>query len=190
MVGQIETDSRTEAAPHRGGLESTAGECGEQLVAPGHPLPCHNSAVRRRACETFWRVEERSDCLVGQARIGCQIPLLVARVQLSRRWCGGSSDRLDCSYIPTGRMRKAIRWPIGSASPRHDGGDDALQRDPLICFCCFRWGKIRTRTMQNMVERFFNKIKQCRRIAARCDKLEPTTTPSSSSHLSRLVAHL
>ncbi len=26
--------------------------------------------------------------------------------------------------------------------------------------------------MQNMVERFFNKIKQCRRIAARCDKLE------------------
>ena len=33
---------------------------------------------------------------------------------------------------------------------------------------------------RNLVERFFNKIKQCRRIATRYDKLAATTSPSSS----------
>ena len=35
---------------------------------------------------------------------------------------------------------------------------------------------------RNLVERFFNRIKQCRRIATRYDKLAATTWPSFNSH--------
>jgi transposase len=35
---------------------------------------------------------------------------------------------------------------------------------------------------RNLIERFFNKIKQCRRIATRYDKLAQTTSPSFSLH--------
>jgi transposase len=35
---------------------------------------------------------------------------------------------------------------------------------------------------RNRIERFFNRIKQCRRVATRYDKLAATTLPSSSLH--------
>jgi hypothetical protein len=38
--------------------------------------------------------------------------------------------------------------------------------------------------MRNSVEQFFNRIKQCRRIATRYDKVAATPWPSSSSHQS------
>jgi transposase len=52
-------------------------------------------------------------------------------------------------------------------------------RKEAICFSPYLY------RARNLVERFFNKIKQCRRIATRYDKLaQPTISPSSSWHQS------
>lgn len=52
------------------------------------------------------------------------------------------------------------------------------RRDP-ICFSPYLY------RARNQVERFFNRIKQFRRIATRYDSSHPTTTlPSSNSHRS------
>lgn len=51
-------------------------------------------------------------------------------------------------------------------------------RSDPICFSPYLY------RARNFVERFFNKIKQCRRVATRYDRLAATTLPSSNSHLS------
>jgi transposase len=49
-------------------------------------------------------------------------------------------------------------------------------RNDPICFSPYR--------DRNRIERFFNRIKQCRRVATRYDKLAANTLPSSSSRQS------
>jgi transposase len=51
-------------------------------------------------------------------------------------------------------------------------------RKEVICFSPYLY------RARSLVERFFNKIKQCCRIATRYDGSQPTTLPSSSSHQS------
>ena len=51
-------------------------------------------------------------------------------------------------------------------------------RKEPICFSPYLY------RARDLVERFFNKIKHCRRVATRYDKLLPAISPSSSSHRS------
>ena len=49
------------------------------------------------------------------------------------------------------------------------------RKDP-ICFSPYLY------RASNLIERFFNKIKQCRRVATEATNSRPTTWPSSNSH--------
>jgi transposase len=55
-------------------------------------------------------------------------------------------------------------------------------RKDLVCFSQYLY------RARNLIERFFNKIKQCRRVATDMTNSRPTFWPSSNSHQSALLA--
>jgi hypothetical protein len=54
-----------------------------------------------------------------------------------------------------------------------------IQRRAIICFSPYLY------RARNLIEWFFNKIKQCRRVATRYEKLAPNYRASSNSHQCR-----
>jgi len=74
----------------------------------------------------------------------------------------------DADWIRELAMKKGAWANIPPKSNRSDP----------ICFSPYLY------RARNQVERFFNRIKQCRRVATRYDRLAGNYLPSSNSHLS------
>jgi transposase len=62
------------------------------------------------------------------------------------------------AYVPTGTLRRAANSPVRAIPPKRN-------RTEALCFSPYLY------RARNLVERFFNKIKHCRRVATRYDKL-------------------
>ncbi len=141
-----DSSSETGAANHALGTQ--------RLRMDRHQADAAEQDARRSACKRPSRAQwHLLDAAVGSAlAIGC--------VRLSSAPC----FRKRCCSRTVGTTR------IGSGSlPDRKGHGQTFRRSEIaktpICFSRYLY---RTR---NLVERFFNKIKQCRRVATRYDKL-------------------
>src|SRR5690242_16884342 len=107
--------------------------------------------------------------------IPCWSPVPTDQDVSDRRWTGQRSQRIGLG-TKNGARRKCPPWAIFDRSGRfcqpvdlRKGGagqhSAPINRNEPICFSPYLY------RARNLVERFFDKIKHCRRVATRYDKL-------------------